>query len=1223
MKKKFQLMVILCLSTWCVWAQQPNIIYVTPGGSGTGTQASPASLAFAVANAGPGKQVRLAAGTYTLTSTFNMSSNLTLEGGYDPATWCKNSSLKSKIVRTDQNITPNPNRLVGISCNNISNFYIFDIEIETQNAVGSGVTTYGIYLNGCSNYSIVRCKVRAGNGSNGSNGVNGVNGINGAAGTVGGRGDADGSCCTGGGAGGNSWSAGAYRGGNGGNGGNQGNFNSCPNATNGQPGQGPGAGAGGNGGLGSCNFVSTGCDAGPANHGLPGQNGTAGVNGAAGALGVVGYGAGFFVNGNGQTGQNGTHGSGGGGGGGGSQGGQPTVSAWFVNINYNGAGPGGGGGGEGGQAGTGAGGGQGGGGSFGVFVWNNGLNGKLLDCDVQSALPGQGGLGSNLGGTGGTGGAGNPVSVSYDCDLGNPGRGGNGGKGGNGGVGGNGVAGVSLAIYEDPGGQPLNQASFASPVEPQVSVCGYGCTNSEFTFSTNAFGFVQWFFDGGTTPLIATGNNATVHFTTMGRHTVTLVVNGLPYIFSEFVGVFENGTPFVPDILTADTVICPGTQAAFSSSYAGLNYQWNFNGGTPGNASGAAFRNTSSTYPNVGDYWAYLKSESQACGWSIQDSVKIHVLPVLTPEVLVSSSGARICNGEDVTFGASPVNGGTNPQYTWFVNNVATGATGPVFVQTNLTGPITVTAQMTSNYTCPQPATVTSLPVNITVNPQPQMNCNFLGNYLGAASTFTALPYGGTGPYTFLWNFGDGGISADSVASHQFAGTGAYAVTVRAVDANGCKADCSIPMNIVVAPQVNADFSLTAQTQCGSTNVTFTDASTGNVTSWFWNFGDGSTSTVQNPTHNYVAAGTYTVMLVASNGVNFDTTYAPNAVTVEALPTAAISAVSRVGCEPFMAQYQDASPGATAWTWDFGDGGPGSNLQNPSHLYPNDGVYTVTLTVSNNISGCSSTVTEQNYITVNPSPTADFIAAPLAVCTGRPVQFTDMSGGAVQWFWNFGDGTTSTIRNPSHAFEYPGQYNVWLEVTGAPPTNCKNKFTRPAYVRVNQTPVAAFTANPTTVQLPYNAVNFTNHTYGADFVKWNFGNGTVSNLNNPSTQYPDSGLYVVMLYAGTDFGCSDSTSEVIKVLEQMTIFMPNAFTPDGDMNNETLRIATKGLKRFELSIFDRWGGLVFSTSNPEFEWNGRTSDGKEYPVGLYAYVINYQYYVGPEQTQHGGIYLVR
>ena len=1224
MKKILQLFVLLCFSQVMVWAQQPNIIYVTPTGSGTGTQASPASLAYAVANAGPGKQVRLAAGTYTLNNTFNLTNNLTLEGGYDPTTWCKNSSLKSKVVRSGQNITPNPNRLVAFAGNNISNFYIFDLEISTDNAVGSGVTTYGIYLNGCSNYSIVRCKIQAGNGSDGSAGIAGVNGANGANGAQGGQGAGDGNCCTGGGAGGNSWSAGSRRGGNGGNGGNQGSFNSCPNATAGQAGQGPGAGAGGNGGLGSCNWVSTGCDSGPSNHGLPGGNGAAGANGAPGALGVAGYGGGYFINGTGQTGGNGDHGSGGGGGGGGgSQGGQPTVSAWPININNNGAGPGGGGGGEGGQGGTGAAGGTGGGGSFGVFVWNNGVNGKLLDSDIQSGLPGQGGLGSNQGGIGGNGGNGNPVSTAYDCDLGNPGRGGNGGKGGNGGTGGNGVAGLSLAVYEDPNGQPLNQASFASPVEPQVVVCGYGCTNAEFNFSTNAFGFVQWFFDGGTEPLIATGNNATVHFTTQGRHTVTLVVNGLPYIFSEFVGVFENGTPYVPNIITADSLICPGNTASFSSSYAGLNYEWTFTGGAPPSSMGPAFQNAQSTFANEGDYWVYLQSESQNCGWSIPDSMIVHVLPVMTPEVLVASSGAQICNGQDVTFGATALNGGSNPQFTWFLGGNPTGVTGPVFTQTNLTGPITVTAQLTSSYTCPQPATVMSLPVNVTVNPQPTLNCNFLGNYLGAPSTFTAVPVGGTGPYSFLWHFGDGGISPDSVATHQFSGTGAYPVSVTATDSKGCQASCSIPMNIVVAPQVNADFGFTFQTHCGYTDVQFTDSSTGNVISWYWDFGDNTTSTLQNPTHTYNQGGIYTVMLVASNGVNFDTTYAPNAITVEALPVAGISAVKRVDCEPFLVQFQDASSGATAWTWNFGDGGPVSYLQNPTHLYPTAGTYTVSLTVTNNISGCTDAITETNYITVNTSPKAAFSASPLEVCTGQPIQFTDESVGAVQWHWDFGDGNTSDVRNPSHAFSYAGNFSIWLEVTGTAPTNCKNRADKPLYITVHQTPDASFTANPTTVQLPFNTVQFVNTSWAGDFVSWDFGNGATSTLNTPVTQYPDSGIYTVLLTVTTNYGCTDKATETIQVLEQMSMFIPNTFTPDGDINNETFLIATKGLKEFELTIFDRWGSKVFATRDPDYRWDGRRPNGEQFPMGVYSYIINYQYYVGPPQTLRGSVFLMR
>lgn len=1226
MNRQILILILIIFSAGSLKAQQPNIIYVTPNGNGTGTQASPASLAFAVSNAGPGKQVRLAAGDYILNTTFNMTANLTIEGGYDPVSWCKNSSLVSRILRTNQNVTPNPNRLVAFSAVNISDFYIFDLEIETENAVGNGVTTYGIYLNGCSNYSIVRCDVKAGNGSDGLPGANGTPGINGAAGVNGGNGCENCSSAAGrqGGAGGSGSFPGSFAGGNGGNGGIRASNNNCPgsaNGTAGLPGQGPG-GIGGNGGQAVCGIVSVGCDGnGPAAQGQPGAIGANGANGADGADGIAGFAGGFFQNATGQQGLPGANGfGGGGGGGGGSQSGLFNIP--FIG-NQNDDGPGGAGGGEGGQGGQGAMGGGGGGGSFGIFVWNNGVNGKILDSDMESALPGNGAQGGQLGGIGGQGGNGGPGLNRSGCDMGRGGPGGKGGNGGNGGKGGNGNPGVSLAIYEDPNGIPVQQASFSSPVEPQIVVCGFGCTYSEFTFSTNAFGFIQWFFDGGTVPLIANGNTVNVHYTTPGRHTVTLVVNGLPYIFSEFVGVFEDGTPFIPQIITGDSLLCPGDAGQFSSSLAGTDYRWNFEGGAPSQILGPGNQNVQSTFANTGDYWVSLQTESVTCGWSIPDSLLVQVLPVLTPEVLVTSSGAQICNGQDVTFGASPVNGGTNPQFLWFVNGVSTGFTGPVFTQNNLTSPITVTAQMQSSYTCPQPQQVTSLPVNVTVFPQPQMNCSFIGNYLGAPSIFTPSPSGGTGPYTFLWNFGDGGISSDSVATHQFSGTGLYNVSVVATDANGCQVSCSTPVNVIVAPQVVADFTFDFQSQCGETDAQFFDFSTGNVISWFWDFGDGNTSVLQNPTHTYTQPGLFTVMLVASNGVNFDTLYAPNAIMVEALPTAGISAVQTVACEPFQVQFQDASSGATSWLWDFGDGSPTSTLQNPLHWYLNAGTYTVTLTVSNNISGCTDEVTELNYILINPSPVADFSAAPLEICTGDPVQFTSLSTGAVQYVWDFGDGGTSNQQNPVYIFETAGTYTIALEVTGPAPTFCKDLEWKSLYVKVNQTPSASFTYDPQIVQLPFSTVNFTNTSFGHDFIKWDFGDGSTSDADFPTVVYADSGIYNVVLYAGTDFGCNDVASATVTVMEQMVIYVPNAFTPDGDFINETFKFTTKGIKNFHMIIFDRWGNEVYGTRDINTFWDGKTPDGREHPNGLYPYVIYYQYYLGPPQKQMGSVYLIR
>lgn len=1225
--KHFVVFGLLCTVQFCL-GQQSNIIYVTPGGNGAGTQASPTSLANAIANASSGKQIRLAAGIYYISSTIVMQSNLTLEGGYNPATWCKSSQNKSIIYRDSSNNLANPNRLVAIACDNINNFYIHDIDIITANAIGSGTTNYGIYLNNCSNYSIVRCKIMAGNGSDGANGLDGTNGANGANGAQGGLGDPDGPCCTAGGAGGNSWSAGAAAGGNGGNGGAQGSFNNCPNATNGQPGNGAGAGLGGNGGLGSCNFISTGCDAGPANHGQPGQNGTDGVNGTTGSNGVPSYGGGFFINGDGQAGSPGTNGSGGGGGGGGgSQGGQPTVNLFFVSFNYNGAGPGGGGGGEGGQGGSGAGGGQGGGGSFSVFAWNNGANGKLLDCTLTSGLPGIGGLGSLQGGFGGAGGAGNPVQVSQNCDLGNPGRGGNGGKGGDGGAGGNGATGVSVAVYEDPAGQALIQTNMNSPVEPEITVCDLGCTFSEYTFSTNAFGFIQWFFDGGTTPLIAYGNSVTAHFTTQGRHTITLVVNGLPYIFSEFIGIFNDGLPYFPDILTNDTIICPGQTAQFQSSITANQYNWTFEGGVPPSLSGVGFQNANSVFNNPGIYQVKLKTQSTECGWSVADSLQVEVLPILTPDVLINAAGAQVCFGDDITLGAIPIHGGNQPTYNWIVNGVNTGITNQVYQIQNATNNMNIVVQMNSNYQCPSSNSVSSLPFAIAVYPQPLLNCSYTGNYLGANTSFNVNVLGGTAPFNYFWEFGDGGISNLQNPTHLYGGTGIYNVQVSVTDANGCTGICNLAVNIIVAPLVTSNFTMNANIQCGNTLVNFTDNSTGNVTSWFWNFGDGNTSTLQNPTHNYTIPGIYTVYLVAGNGVNFDTLYMPNAVTVEALPTAGIFTAQTAGCEDFTPQFQDASIGATSWLWNFGDPGSGalnnSTLQNPYHTYENPGTYTVSLTVVNNTSGCSASVTMPNYIIVNAAPDADFSIPVNQACTGNPLQFIDQTtGNTVSWNWSFGDGLYSNSQNPSHVYGAPGVYSVALEVTGPPPTNCKNYELKTSAITVFQSPSAYFDINPFTLQLPENKATLINLSTGADNYEWNLGNGLTSTLVNPVATYKDSGVYTITLTAITNEGCTDVFWREIEVFEQEVLYIPNSFSPNGDEINDLFFTKGKGVEEFAIRIYDRWGNLMFITEDINEGWDGKTG-GKDCEQGIYTYRIDYKFYRGKENTKLGSVLLMR
>jgi len=212
-------------------------------------------------------------------------------------------------------------------------------------------------------------------------------------------------------------------------------------------------------------------------------------------------------------------------------------------------------------------------------------------------------------------------------------------------------------------------------------------------------------------------------------------------------------------------------------------------------------------------------------------------------------------------------------------------------------------------------------------------------------------------------------------------------------------------------------------------SIQFTDTSTNNPSSWSWNFGDGTTSTLQNPSHTYSSAGIYTVTLTVTNskGTNTVTKSGYILVTMPPLPVAQFSGSTTTGPAPLTVQFTDTSEfGPYVWLWNFGDGNT-STLQNPSHTYDTSGTYTVNLTVTN-AKGSASTLAA-GYITVYPAgaPVAGFTATPVNGVAPLAVQFTDTStSGPTSWSWNFGDGSTSTVQNPSHTYTTAGTYNVTL-----------------------------------------------------------------------------------------------------------------------------------------------------------------------------------------------------
>jgi len=350
-------------------------------------------------------------------------------------------------------------------------------------------------------------------------------------------------------------------------------------------------------------------------------------------------------------------------------------------------------------------------------------------------------------------------------------------------------------------------------------------------------------------------------------------------------------------------------------------------------------------------------------------------------------------------------------------------------------------------YNKPGKYNVTLVATSANGNTDTLVKNNYIEVFANPVASFTSNTTSGCAPLTvqfkdasttgagkvtsWLWDFGDGKTSSSQNPVHQYSLTGKYTVSLEITSDKGCKSFSSITNMVNVTQAIQIGFTNSNSVSCKvplSVNFTNTTKSYNGNPMYLWDFGDGTTSTQVSPSHIYSKYGNYTVSLMAKDSGGCANSITINNLVQTGPDSLNVFTVSQKGCLPYSLLFSNKGRVKTGakYLWDFGDGMKDS-VPAPYHTYYKAGTYSVKLKIISN-SGCTDSVYLKNYITVDAAPTALFTYTDSGACYSRTVLCKDKSVNAVAWEWNFGDGSTSNIQNPTHTYAGAGPFSLTLKV---------------------------------------------------------------------------------------------------------------------------------------------------------------------------------------------------
>jgi PKD repeat protein len=727
-----------------------------------------------------------------------------------------------------------------------------------------------------------------------------------------------------------------------------------------------------------------------------------------------------------------------------------------------------------------------------------------------------------------------------------------------------------------------------------------GCSPLNLVFlnqSTGANDFVWDYGDGSNTENTLNGEHEYINtsFTTDENHLAIL------YAVSEFncrdtaiQGITVLHNPSANASANVNSGCSPLEVLLENQSIGETDFVWSYGDQTTDSITAATFH--SHTYFN-------------ALGTSITFET---ILRATSANGCTDTSTLAISVSPQVNASFIPPNPSCSPAQVQFVNT-STGATsflwdfGEGFASTDI-NPIEVFTNTGINDSLYQITLIAiqddcadTMIQQITVHPEPvvQFQIDAITQCYPVTVQFHNLTFGAE---SYAWDYGDGANSSNADTFHEHTFTNEtnipqdVAISLTGSNSFGCENQVMLPFTVLPQLQVDVNFDTLS---CNPLQIVVQNQSVG-VLLHRWNFGDGIQDFTATPSHIYNQAQTedktYQLTYIAQGYESCIDTLVQTMYEFQ-VPQALFSATPTVQTFPDATlSIQNLSQhDQVDYLWDFGDDSTSTDPGVSTHTYSNYGTYTIRLYLNNK--GCSSNY-DQTVAILAPPPEAAFSGMENG-CEPHTVQFSNESLFAESYAWDFGDGEQSTAENPIHTYNSPGKYTLTLTAIGAGGQNTVVFYdTLEVYTRAS----AYFTLSKEEVFIPNDPLTCFNLSQNATIFQWSFGDGGTSTEMNPIHYYSEEGEFAITLIADNVNNCPDTFELNPTVLASASgeIVFPNAFTPNvygsnggvydpNDITrdlNDVFHPVYSGIKEYQLWIFNRWGELIFTTTDLLIGWDG-------------------------------------